>query len=173
MFNSSKLVGLVLSAILIVGGYLFFAPETFAATDRQEPCTLNEQAVQQIMAAQQATAKYHSVDAAEADLYHDIFLPIEHMGEHYWKDSLVFDGGAFDPAAPELLVYRDIGNGQRRLVAVEYAVPIADSPFGPPEGFSGDCDHWDVFADTFWTLHAWIWTPNPDGVFSEFNSRVP
>ena len=25
---------------------------------------------------------------------------------------------------------------------------------------------------TAWLLHAWIWTPNPDGVFTEINPNV-
>jgi hypothetical protein len=166
--NFSKLI---LSTVLALAGSLVFASVAFATTVKSAPCILDQNAIHQLKAAQQATAKYHSVDAAEADLYHDIHLPIEHMGQHYWKDLLVNDGGVFDPATPELLVYQDIGNGERRLVAVEYAVRITDSPSGPPEGFSGDCDHWDTFADTFWTLHAWIWAPNPDGVFSEFNPQ--
>jgi len=43
-----------------------------------------------------------------------------------------------------------------------------------PEGFTGDDDHWQR-NDTFglWTLHAWIWYRNPDGVFADFNPRVP
>lgn len=60
----------------------------------------------------------------------------------------------FDPAKPELLVYADFGNGQLRLVALEYAVPLALSE-NAPEGFTGDDDHWHR-NETFglWTLHA-------------------
>jgi hypothetical protein len=137
----------------------------------QAPCVLNEQAVAELRAAKQATAKYHDTLAAEGDLYSDANLPIPHMGEHFVNGGLINDGGVFDPAHPEALVYQNIGNGEKRLVAVEYIVNIADYPLGPPEGFSGDCDQWDTFGGVFRTLHAWLWAPNPDGVFSEFNSR--
>jgi hypothetical protein len=60
-----------------------------------------------------------------------------------------------------------------QLVAVEYAVPT-NLAAAPPEGFDGKLDEWDR-NDTFglWTLHAWIWLPNPDGVFADTNSLLP
>jgi hypothetical protein len=29
------------------------------------------------------------------------------------------------------------------------------------------------FGGVFWTLHAWVWKDNPDGLFNPTNSRVP
>jgi hypothetical protein len=127
--------------------------------------------VAELKAAKQATSKYHDILAAEGDQYGDANLPIPHMGEHFVNNNLINDGGVFDPAEPEALVYQNTQDGGKRLVAVEYLVNIADYPLGPPEGFSGDCDQWDTFGGVFRTLHAWIWAPNPDGVFSEFNPR--
>jgi hypothetical protein len=60
-----------------------------------------------------------------------------------------------------------------KLVAVEYAVPLTLTTT-PPEGFAGKADAW--FADDrfqLWTLHAWIWRDNPDGIFNPTNRRVP
>jgi hypothetical protein len=58
-------------------------------------------------------------------------------------------------------------------VAVEYAVPL-DLALTSPEGFSGEDDVWDRNT-TFglWTLHAWVWRHNPDGVFAPMNPRMP
>ena len=60
--------------------------------------------------------------------------------------------------------------GKRRLVAVEYAVPLALSKRAPA-GFMGRADQWDA-NQTFqlWTLHAWVYEFNPDGVFAPFNN---
>ena len=93
------------------------------------------------------------------------------MGWHYMKDELVDE--KFDPTRPELLVYADDPcGGKRKLVAVEYAVPLALSKRAPA-GFVGRADEWDA-NQTFqlWTLHAWVFEFNPDGVFAPFNPRV-
>jgi hypothetical protein len=119
-----------------------------------------------------ATLKYNDIEKAVADGYADaeIFLP--HMGFHYLKSPLL--DAEFDPERPELLVYaQDLCLGRMRLVAVEYAVPL-NMASSPPEGFTGDADKWhrdEIHG--LWTLHAWIWFRNPDGVFAEFNPRVP
>lgn len=130
-------------------------------------------AVLQLDQTREAAAKYLDVDAALADGYVDIGLFVPNMGWHYMKESLV--DAKFDWTRPELLVYADdpCGGGKRRLVAVEYAVPLALSKCAP-FGFVGNADQWDA-NQTFqlWTLHAWVYEFNPDGVFAPFNKRVP
>jgi hypothetical protein len=119
-----------------------------------------------------ATAKYNDISKAIADGYADIDVFIPKMGFHYLKSSQL--DAEFDPERPELLVYaQDLCLGRMRLVAVEYAVPL-NLASSPPEGFTGDADEWHR-NETYglWTLHAWIWFRNPDGVFAEFNPRVP
>ena len=107
---------------------------------------------------------------ALADGYADINVVMPRMGHHFLKQSQL--DATFDPERPEILVYAPNGSGFR-LVAVEYAVPIALSAT-PPAGFQGDADVWDR-NETFglWTLHAWIYEPNPDGVFEPFNRVIP
>lgn len=117
-----------------------------------------------------ATASYHDLARAKADGYQDINVVLPNMGRHFLRDSLL--DGRFDPERPELLVYAPV-NGREVLVAVEYAVPL-DLSATAPEGFEGDGDVW--FADqTFklWTLHAWVWRNNPDGIFNPTNKEVP
>jgi hypothetical protein len=122
--------------------------------------------------ARLATAKYNDISNAIADGYADINVFIPHMGFHYLKSSVL--DAEFDLERPELLVYvPDLCEGRMRLVAVEYAVPLNLSPT-PPEGFTGQADVWHRNEQYgLWTLHAWIWLRNPDGVFAEFNPRVP
>ena len=126
----------------------------------------------ELMSARKATAKYSDISQAIADGYADINVFIPNMGFHYLRaDNL---DGEFDPERPELLVYaQDLCEGRMRLVAVEYAIPTGLSATAP-EGFTGNADEWHK-QDNFglWTLHAWIWFRNPDGVFAELNPRVP
>ena len=127
--------------------------------------------VAELQRARRATARYHDVRNAVADGYVDINVVIPNMGRHFLKDSLL--DAKFEAERPELLVYSPHENGRMELVAVEYAVPLDQSP-AAPQGFSGAADTW--FADQrfgLWTLHAWTWKDNPDGVFSPTNARVP
>ncbi|HXG95441.1 MAG TPA: hypothetical protein VNN73_24130 [Blastocatellia bacterium] len=44
----------------------------------------------------------------------------------------------------------------------------------PRKGFTGSEDVWDRNGDFgLWTLHAWVWKENPNGIFAEFSPRVP
>jgi hypothetical protein len=72
-----------------------------------------------------------------------------------------------------LLVYADdLCGGKRKLVAVEYAVPLSLSKRAPA-GFVGRADEWDANQQfQLWTLHAWLFEFNDAGVFAPFNSRV-
>ena len=126
----------------------------------------------EIAQARQATARYHDISAALADGYVDIDVYVPMMGYHYLKPSLL--DATFDPAKPELLVYAaDQQNNRLRLVAVEYAVPTNLSAT-PPEGFTGNEDVWHKNEEFgLWTLHAWVWFHNPNGMFAEFNPRLP
>jgi hypothetical protein len=129
-------------------------------------------AVLQLDQARTAADKYFDVDKALADGYVDIGVFMPNMGWHYLNDKLLDE--KFDWTRPELLVYADDPcGGKRKLVAVEYAVPLALSKKAPA-GFVGKADEWDA-NQTFqiWTLHAWVYEFNPDGVFAPFNPRVP
>jgi hypothetical protein len=164
---SLKTISLGLAAALV-------ATTAFAHADddpsqgRQKPPPF---AILQLDQVRDATAKFRDVDKAEAAGYHDIGLFVPHMGWHYMKDALV--DARFDPTKPELLVYADDPcGGKRKLVAVEYAVPLSESKHAP-FGFVGHADEWDANQDfQLWTLHAWLFEFNENGVFNPFNPRV-
>lgn len=128
-------------------------------------------AILELEAVRQASAKFHDVDRALKAGYVDIGLFIPDMGWHYLNEKLLDD--RFDITEPELLVYADDPcGGPRKLVAVEYAVPLALSKRAP-RGFTGRADVWDVNTDfQLWTLHAWVWEYNPEGVFAPMNPRL-
>ncbi len=121
--------------------------------------------LQQLAAAKRAAARYHDVRKAIAAGYTDIQIVLPNMGRHFLKRELL--DSKFDADEPELLVY---SNDSTRLLALEYAQPLTDTP---PEGFEGAEDQWTPFGDALWTLHAWVWKNNPDGVFNPTNSQVP
>lgn len=116
-----------------------------------------------------ATAEYHSVAAAEADGYTLLDVCFDDpdkggMGYHYVKGI----DDVLDPLAPEALVYEPTPQGLK-LVAVEYIVPMslsntAPSVLGHPLHENKDLG--------LWVLHAWIWQPNPAGMFEDFNPNV-
>lgn len=96
------------------------------------------------------------------------------MGYHYFNKALI-DDMVIDPLKPEGLVYAPGADGRLKLVAVEYVVPgPASNPAGPavaPSPFGMDM-HILVPRVGFHTLHAWIWSHNPAGMFAHWNPEV-
>lgn len=93
------------------------------------------------------------------------------MGYHFMKSELM--DATFEVRKPEPLVYEKLEDGSFRLVAVEYAVPIALSPNAAPEGFTGSGDVWTRNGVLgLWLQHAWDWKNNPAGVFNPTNPLV-
>ncbi|HET9439372.1 MAG TPA: hypothetical protein VFO52_04350 [Longimicrobiales bacterium] len=124
----------------------------------------------QLAAARAATARYQNIEQALADGFVDINVFMPGMGHHFLNEQRLDVN--FEAGAPELLVYNLEPNGRYRLVALEYAVPTALTAT-PPAGFTGDADSWDENKTfSLWTLHAWVWLDNPDGVFAPFNPRL-
>jgi hypothetical protein len=146
--------------------------EMNADVDISSSCAgLSEQTKLELQQVRKATAKYRDINKAIADEYADINVIMQNMGYHYMKSKLA--DAVFKIEKPELLVYNKHHDGNFQLVAVEYAVPIALSPNAPPKGFTGGHDVWD-YNTTFglWTLHAWVFKNNPDGVFNPTNPLV-
>lgn len=137
----------------------------------------------------QATARFHRVESAMAAGYELGYLNgsgariitgcVAHptagaMGYHYFNKELI-DDLVVDPLKPEGLVYAPAPNGKLKLVAVEYVVPgLVSNPPGiaePPTVF-GMGMHILVPAVGFHTLHAWVWSHNPAGMFAHWNPEV-
>lgn len=136
-----------------------------------------------------ATAKFHRVEAAIDAGYELGYVNgagmriitgcVAHptagaMGYHYFNKQLI-DDLVVDPLRPEGLVYAPASNGKLKLVAVEYVVPgLASNPPGPamaPTVFEQQM-HILVPAVGFHTLHAWVWSTNPSGMFAHWNPEV-
>jgi sensor domain CHASE-containing protein len=151
---------------------------TAAKTNMLLPATLlhnnasfNAITLWELQQARAATARYRDTLNAVKDGYTNINVIVENMGTHFMKMAHVDD--VFDYRKPEILVYNKMEDGSMQLVAVEYAVPISLSPDKAPEGFTGSNDVWDKNTGFgLWLLHAWVWYPNPLGVFHATNSDI-
>ncbi|MUV85983.1 hypothetical protein GJ631_05205 [Natronomonas sp. CBA1123] len=122
------------------------------------------------------TAEYNNPVNAEADGYEGEDQAVCGMGYHYVNFDLVSDGGP-EKLRPEGMVYGETDGGNLVLGAVEYIVPKAGSyEADPPSGLFDHADpEWDILdlgeMPLLWTLHAWVHTHNPDGVFHHTNPR--
>lgn len=130
-----------------------------------------------------ATAKFRDVEVAEEAGYGkflDCFLDNEigGMGQHYVNGDLVGDD-VLDPTQPEALVYEPTADGNLILVAFEYLV-FADvwdpenAGREAPVLFDQEFHLKTNIPDTppVWTLHLWLWTHNPQGIFADYNPIV-
>jgi hypothetical protein len=96
------------------------------------------------------------------------------MGYHYFNAALMADLTT-DALAPEVLVYAPGEDGQLNLVAVEWVVRGQNSnPPGvsSPPSVLGMPMHILVPAVGFYIMHAWVWKPNPAGMFEDWNPEV-
>ncbi len=98
------------------------------------------------------------------------------MGYHYFKQKR-FDNPQIHEQKPEALVYHEGANGELVLGAVEWVVwkdaweakhgigAPAPEVHGHPMMILNPTLNWYV-------AHAWLWTPNPSGVLSDWNPDV-
>jgi hypothetical protein len=133
-----------------------------------------------------ATAKFQRVEVAEAAGYvlgyiapflldHCIVHPTEGAMGYHWLDHANIHDASVDELRPEGLVYEPGPNGQLKLVAVEWVVPVdawhAAGNTEPPTVF-GEPMHILNPALGWYIHHAWIWKHNPSGMFSDWNPEV-
>ena len=131
-----------------------------------------------------ATARFHDLSKADAEGYKKFYICTDNegvgtMGQHFVNGSLVGDG-VLDPTHPEALVYEPRANGGYKLVAAEY-VEIAAvweaTHANPPQLFGHTLKKVPApnryGLPDFYEIHAWVWAPNPRGMFGRPRSRSP
>ena len=162
------------------------------------PVTASSGGQSNLAGARQATAQFHDLGAAQATGYSALVADLAGitciasstpgagaMGVHYLNPNLapeLFDANAVaevDAATPELLVYAPGPDGQLRLVALEYLALKANwdaHHAGPPtlfdQPFNVTLAGNRYGLPDFYSLHAWIWDPNPTDIFAPYNPRV-
>jgi len=174
---------------------LFLGFAIVALTFSVIPVAAESDGQSNVAAARTATARFHDLGAAQAAGYSVQVADLAGitcidsaagaMGIHYLNPSLVpelFDPEAaatVDAATPELLVFAPEPDGQLRLVALEYLALKANwdaNNDDPPSLFGRTFD--TTLAGNryglpdFYSLHAWIWDPNPTDIFAPYNPRV-
>jgi len=158
---------LLVVAMIAIGGL------TFAADAQTENDCQTTACRQDLAAARAATAAYHDLESAKSDDFVPVFdcfaLPEgPAMGFHYVNPERASDG-VLDASQPELLIYLPNSFGKMDLVAVEYLLP-GDPGDTPPVLYGRQLEYTPLVAS--WTLHAWIWRNNPDGMFADFNPSL-
>ena len=124
------------------------------------------------------TAKYAYEPNALADGYvaHDCTVDRSGqgaMGYHYFNPGHF---GSLDPKVPGGLLYEDDGHGGRRLVGVEWVVPLSGKNMPRPHmlghDFQGPMPGHYKGMPTHYDLHVWLYKPNPSGLFFPWNPDV-
>jgi hypothetical protein len=152
------------SAALVLGVGLLAAPAVQASNGDDERA---------LAGVRQATAAFHDVNLAEAAGYGRLLscfdLPgVGGMGQHFVNTSLLDATIVADQ--PEALVY-EVDGDRLQLVAVEYIVPWqAWVSTTPPQLYGRSFT--SVTSLHLWALHAYIWRPNPLGMFANYNPSV-
>src|SRR6516164_960130 len=150
-----------------------------------------------ITEAREATAQYATnLAKAKADGYRIITKMMPNMGFHFLNPGI----SGFDVRKPQILVYEHTSNNTWQLGALEWVFtsmpktpPLPNATFGffpaachyddgtfIPDENSKTCPktapgsgatfffwHPDLF-----TLHVWVWYPNPAGLYSSTNPLV-
>jgi hypothetical protein len=145
----------------------------------------------EVSALKRATAQYHDLQAAKGAGYVtelpqtaefgggtcivDVETPLDGaMGIHMvdTRSGGRLDG-MLDPSEPEALLYERRNDGTLKLTGVEYIVAGGARPSLYGRRFDEtNLGRYGDPATTVWTLHAWVWKPNPNGMFAQWNSRV-
>lgn len=146
--------------------------------------------------ARRGTERYLDAGNAIADGFKRVGVEFPAMGEHWVSLSRVMEN-RFDAARPSVLTY-SIVNGKRRLVGVGYTALLADGEHPPrtPAALKDWHEHNGTVIDEslpghhgaagmlpaeaatsgstrLAILHAWVWEPNPAGLFVTDNWRLP
>lgn len=148
----------------------------------------------QLAAARAATAKYSThLGRAKKDGYQIITQEMPGMGYHYLNPNIA----GFDVKKPQILVYEHVGT-RWQLGALEWVFPsvpttpplpdatygefpaachYANGEFVPADSESSCADRHDGSKFSFWhpelfTMHVWVWYPNPTGLYASTNPYV-
>jgi hypothetical protein len=195
MKRKSIWAGLVLAALTVVAVVLVPAMAA-AGDDATAPAATghnhaahNAGLQDELAQVRRVTARFHDLDAALEAGYELGWVNgsgtrivtgcVAHptaggMGYHYFNKDLM-DDLAVRVLQPEALVYAPGPDGKRKLAAVEW---VARGPNTNPPGVSepptmlGMPMHVLVPAVGFYISHAWVWKPNPAGMFEDWNPEV-
>jgi hypothetical protein len=138
-----------------------------------------------------ATVRYHDIRVAKKHGFQELELFGTNvsciangekgaMGIHMVNSRRVGDG-KLKATEPEALLYERRADGSYRFTGVEYIRPIGAER--PPAGMAAptllgrkltvtDAEAFFGSPTFLYTLHVWVWKPNPGGVFAAWNRQV-
>ena len=102
------------------------------------------------------------------------------MGVHFVLPDRI-GAGTLDAAQPESLIYEPMADGRMRLVGVEFivleSVWSANHPGGGVPALEGNLLNYVGAPNryglpAFYEMHVWAWEGNPNGSYSDWNTRV-
>ncbi len=138
----------------------------------------------ELQSLRQATVSFHDIDAARAAGY-TVELPqteafgggtcIANGAEGAMGIHLLSPGradGTLDAADPDVLLY-ELGNSEAHKLTGSSTWSRAPTARAVRAG-AGRHEPRALRrpATNVWTLHAWVWKPNPGGMFDPWNTRV-
>jgi hypothetical protein len=151
--------------------------------------------------AKAATDQFRDVNAAYAAGYIQVTQVVPGLGAHFVQPALLA-AGRFDVEHPAILLYDRAADGGFELVGVSWSMPKRPGNDTPPPAPFGDLATWHYHTDlcfsqragspfvsantaaacraqggawvreTGWMMHAWLFRPSPEGVFSHQNSSI-
>lgn len=141
--------------------------------------------------ARAATRRFTNRDSAIAAGYRALGPDAPAMGQHWMNPGLVI-AGVFDAGRPQVLTYIMV-DGRPEVAGVAWAIPFSPGDSLPggvapreawhfhgrsvdEESFLASHDHSPSLGDggtRVAVLHAWIWKPNPEGMFAADNWALP
>jgi hypothetical protein len=141
----------------------------------QVAATEGSEVAEAVRAIRAATVSFHDLNEAVAAGYSRdggscmADPPAGGMGFHHANRDLM--DGTLEVRKPQILTYQRTADGDYELTGVEYVIPRDQwSDSKPPRIMGQDLRFSSSLA--LWYLHVWVWTPNPNGLFADWNPNV-
>ncbi len=188
----------IVAALLLLAAFAWVRPGMSPARASSDPMAAHSSSglAQKLAQARVATAKYvTNLSRAKKDGYMIITQAMPGMGYHYLNPNI----SDFDIRKPAILVYEKTSHGMQ-LGALEWVFPsIPKKPTLPnatygffpaachykdgtftPAAAQSDCaakspssgSAFNFWHPPLYTMHVWIWYPNPAGLYSSTNPLV-
>jgi hypothetical protein len=133
---------------------------------------------EQINALTRSVQPFYNYDVAGAAGWNTpisdcVESPMGGMGYHIANLGQL-GSGHLNLLRPQVLLYAPTQDGSMAFQGVEYIIPadLWDSP--EPPNFLGQDLRFNpnIPPNGIWALHVWVGTPNPNGIFEDFNPEV-
>ena len=133
---------------------------------------------EQINALKRSVQPFYNYDVAsvagwDTPISECVEAPFGGMGFHIANLSQL-GSGQLNLLRPQVLLYAPTEDGSMAFHGVEYIIPADLWDSAEPPHFLGQDLSFNpnIPPNGIWALHVWVGTPNPDGIFADFNPEV-